>query len=260
MDVPPWFQPLRRTIRLNNTPTFNDYRSLERFLSQEEKLWFCGVQNGDIKCEDTVIRKADFERPAKGIQAKKTIKVSDRTWYSQWNIPKRTFEGWMAIHLDPDRGFRNGPGNPSKLDLEARETYQKKVRDLQFGTDGTGPKLPKTNTVRQLLLEGAKETLERTGMKVQGSETLRMSNSTEQSYRSELSSHVKCKDLTDARFKALSDMHHMFQSVAMITAFSGHLNSHEKANFDMTTYEMNRNQNGQVILKLIIINFNQNQN
>lgn len=211
MEVPPWFRPLRRSGRGDSEGlAFNDYRKEERFFTQEEKLWFCSVHNGDIKCDDVDVRKLDKERPAKGISEKKVIKHSDRAWYGNWQIPQRTFEDWMVIHRDPNKGFRSAPGNPCKLDPEAKLEMQKEMRDLHFGTDGNGPRPPKTSKVHEIMIKAAENTLKRTGMKVCECDTVTIAMSTEALYRSELSHQRTAADLTDARYKALSDMQHIF--------------------------------------------------
>lgn len=248
MEIPEWFQELRSSNRVNpEKASFNDYRDVIRFFSIEEKRWLCGVHNGDIKCDDPRIRKPDYERPAKGIQKKKTITQAAASWYGQWNIPGRTFRNWFAIYLDPRKGFRNGPGNPPKLDSEARLEIQRKLRDLQFGADGNGPRPAKTSTLHEIMIKGAESTLIRTGVKLKRqSDPVTMAISTEKLYRLELAQNRSAADLTDARYKALSDMHHIFQYAVMIIAFSGHLWSYAKANLDFTTFELRRDSAGKV--------------
>jgi hypothetical protein len=120
--------------------------------------------------------------------------------------------------------------------------------------------------IKKLVIEGAKETLARAHRVLGRNEKVKISRDTTYRLRRELTNRRTAKDLTDARYIALSDFQHIFQSCIMICVLylfvnvSGvvrYFTAEEKANFDCTAFKVDRNDNGQVIctFKILMIIF-----
>lgn len=180
----------------------------------------------------------------------------------------------MTIYNDPKKGFFVGKGRHSTLDPQAKLDFVAECRNLAFPTlhnnvimadipaeaNGEAPDLkprpPKRAMIKKLVQKGALETLARAGRVLGKNEKVKISRDTNYRIRRALTDRSKAKDLTDARYIALADFQHMFQSCIMICALylfvsiSGvvrYFTAEEKANFDCTAFKVDRNDTGQVI-------------
>ena len=142
--------------------------------------------------------------------------------------------------------MRYGPGNPPKLDEEAKNTVRQQLRALQSATDTRGPTPAKSKKVASLLIGAAKDTLLRAG-KTTFSRKVTMSESSIAFFRADVGGiKRKAKDISDARWKALTSSQHMYQSAVVLTATLGHLKATQKGNFDCTTMELAHENSGKV--------------
>lgn len=229
---------------------------------------FCEIASGDLEIDDERISRKVSNMQGNFVQAK---------FLRLYKVPKRTFRDWRAIYKNPTKAFQEGMGRASKLDTIAQLDFKRKTRELAFPQlhnnvvmkdvqeevlnepVANRPRPPRRGMVKQLLKEGAMATLARGGRVLKRHEEVSISKTTEYKYRRDLTSRRKAKDLTDARYIALADFQHMFQSCIMICVlflFIGvngvirYFTPEEKANFDCTAFKVDQNETGQVIIKL----------
>ena len=207
------------------------------------------MQLGEITCSDKNVRDdSKVTLSKKGKELSKTPWISERKWCKQYNIPRRTYRSWLAVHTDPKKAMRYGPGNAPKLDDAAKAVVRQELRDLQIATLERGPQPAKTKKVAQIIVQQAKKTLERAGQKnFSGGKKVTVATSTIAFYRDEIGGKKrKAKDISTARWKALTQTQHMFQSAVGLTVTLGNLDAVKKYNFDCTTVTIEPEGSGKV--------------
>ena len=180
----------------------------------------------------------------------------------------------MTIYKDKKKGFHLGKGHPSKLDGIAKLDFVKTCRDLAFPAGNNNivfadatpemlnevpldlkPRPPKRSMIRKLLQQGAKDTLARSGRILEKNEKVKVGKTTIYLLRRNLTNRVKAKDLTDPRYLALSDYQHLFQSCVMtcvlyldkvVNNIVRYYTPEQVANFDITTFQLHKNESNQV--------------
>lgn len=172
-----------------------------------------------VLCDDLVIRDdMTGRRTANGER-----RVSTRAWCDQYKIPRRTFENWLLIHQDPRRSMRDGHGKPAMIDQTGIAEVKEALRQLQTATETHQPLPAKAKEVSSILVKAATTTLGRTGKTQFSGEKVTMSLTTAIKYRDSIALKRKAHDISDARYQALNNTQHMYQSAVMFTAATSHL-------------------------------------
>ena len=153
--------------------------------------------------------------------------------------------------------MRYGPGNPPKLDDVAKVAIRQQLKDLQRAKEDRGPQPAKTKTVTKIMVKAAEDSLKRAGQKIfSGDKKVTMATSTIDFYRADVGGKKrKAHDISDARWKALTQTQHMYQSAVGLAATLRHLDAEQKFNFDCTTFTLQPEGSGKVWLYLLSCTF-----
>jgi hypothetical protein len=191
---------------------------------------FVKVHLGEIICSDPDVRSDPMTR---------------NKWCEQYHIPKSSFARWKIAHVD-ETGIHGHSGRPALLDATAKIDIKAKVKTMQSSADGSKPEPPKRKAVEQLVREYATQTVLRTGKVLEPGEKVTVGKIGIREYRNELFKKRKAKDMSVARYKALHNAQHGFQSAVMFAIFLSHLDEAQKFNTDCTTVETVTGDNGDV--------------
>jgi hypothetical protein len=172
--------------------------------------------------------------------------MSERKWCAQYNIPRWTYRSWRDAVMDPKRTIRAYEGRPEVLDEEGKESFRANIKALQTATAEEMPRPAKMKTLAKLLKVEVKRTLQRAGMTQFNGNPVTVGTTSLTKYRDDIATKRKAHDLSNARYQALNNTQHMFQSAVMITATMAHLSAEQKLNFDCTVFECRFGDKGQV--------------
>lgn len=188
------------------------------------------VHCGEIICRDSNVRSGQMSR---------------NKWCKQYNIPTGTFDGWNKKNLEKE-GQRDHSGKPQTLDAMAKMDARAEVRRMQSSSDGSLSLPPKRKALEQLIIKYATDTILRTGKVLEHGEKITVCNTVVRELRDELFLKRKAKDMSDARFKALHNCQHGYQSAVMFAVLLSHLDEAQKFNTDCTTIQCITGENGNV--------------